>query len=119
MVRQPRESVGEEDLLELPAGKLDVEGEPPLECARRELREEVGMRAGAWTELKRVYSSPGFSSEEVHIFAATDLEQVGSEQTEGEWIEVVSFPITEIDSVIAECRDATSLVALLLFRGRL
>ena len=50
LVRQPREAVGEDDLLELPAGKLDVEGESPLECARRELAEEAGKcahRSGA------------------------------------------------------------------------
>jgi 8-oxo-dGTP pyrophosphatase MutT (NUDIX family) len=119
MVRQPRESVGEGDLLELPAGKLDVEGESPLDCARRELREEVGMRAGEWTDLKRIYTSPGFTSEEVHLFEATDLEQVGVAPTEGERIEVVSHPIADIDAVIAACLDATSLVGLLLFRARL
>ncbi len=119
MVRQPRESVGEGGLLELPAGKLDVEGESPLDCARRELREEVGMRAGEWTELKRIYTSPGFTSEEVHVFEATDLERVGVDPTEGEQIEVVSHPIAEIDAVIESCLDATSLVGLLLFRASL
>ena len=71
MVRQPREAVGEDALLELPAGKLDVEGETPLDCAKRELEEEVGLRAREWRELKRFYSSPGFTDEEVHVFEAT------------------------------------------------
>lgn len=119
MVRQPRESVAEGDLLELPAGKLDVEGESPLDCARRELREEVGMSASEWTELKRIYTSPGFTSEEVHIFEATGLEHVAADPTEGERIQVVEYPIAEIDSAIAGCLDATSLVALLLFRDAL
>jgi ADP-ribose pyrophosphatase len=119
MVRQPRESVDEGDLLELPAGKLDAEAESPLDCARRELREEVGLRAARWTELKRIYTSPGFTSEEVHVFEATELEEVGSEPTEGERIEVISHPIAEIDEVIANCLDATSLVGLLLFRERI
>ncbi|MGZ8665964.1 MAG: NUDIX domain-containing protein [Solirubrobacterales bacterium] len=119
MVRQPRESVGEGDLLELPAGKLDAEGESPLECARRELREEIGMRAARWSELKRIYTSPGFTSEEVHVFEATGLEAVGADPGEGERIEVVTHPIAEIDAVIANCLDATSLVGLLLFRERL
>ena len=65
LVRQPREAVGEERLLELPAGKLDVEGESPLECARRELVEEIGRAASEWRELKRFYTSPGFAEEEV------------------------------------------------------
>src|SRR5688572_26059510 len=76
MVRQPREAVCEDALLELPAGKLDVEGETPLDCAKRELEEEVGLRAGEWRELRRLYSSPGFTDEEVHLFEATDLERV-------------------------------------------
>ena len=48
LVRQPREAVGEPDLLELPAGKLDEEGETPLECAQRELAEEIGKAAEHW-----------------------------------------------------------------------
>ncbi len=119
LVRQPRESVDEADLLELPAGKLDAEGESPLDCARRELREEVGLRAAEWSELKRFYTSPGFTSEEVHLFEATGLETVGTEPTEGERIEVVAQPIAEIDAVIESCFDATSLIGLLLFRERL
>ena len=119
MVRQPRESVGEADLLELPAGKLDAEGESPLDCARRELREEIGMSAARWSELKRFYTSPGFTSEEVHLFEATELEAVGAEPTEGERIEVVTYPIAEIDAVIERCLDATSLIGLLIFRERL
>jgi ADP-ribose pyrophosphatase len=119
MVRQPRESVSEADLLELPAGKLDAEGESPLDCARRELREEVGLGAAEWSELKRFYTSPGFTSEEVHLFEATGLETVGAEPTEGERIDVVAHPIAEIDVVIESCFDATSLIGLLLFRERL
>jgi len=119
LVRQPRESVGEADLLELPAGKLDAEGESPLDCARRELREEVGLRAERWSEIKRFFTSPGFTSEEVHLFEATGLEQVGAEPTEGERIDVIAHPIAEIDAVIESCLDATSLIGLLLFRERL
>src|SRR4051794_13276896 len=74
LVRQPREAVDEESLLELPAGKLDVEGESRLECAQRELVEEIGRTATDWTELKRFYTSPGFAEEEVTVFLATGLE---------------------------------------------
>ena len=61
MVEQPREAVQDPALLELPAGKLDVEEETPLECAQRELGEEIGMSAGDWRELKAFYRHP-FSS---------------------------------------------------------
>lgn len=116
MVRQPREAVGEESLLELPAGKLDVEGESPLDCARRELVEEVGFEAAAWRELKTFFTSPGFTDEQVHVFLATDLTQVGAQPTEGERIEVVEVRLDGLDEAIEACRDAKSLIGLLLFR---
>jgi 8-oxo-dGTP pyrophosphatase MutT (NUDIX family) len=119
MVRQPREAVGEESLLELPAGKLDVEGETPLECARRELVEEVGLEAGEWRELKRFYTSPGFAEEIVYLFEATELREVEADPGEGERIEIVRHPLAELDRAIAECEDAKSLIGLLLLRFRL
>jgi ADP-ribose pyrophosphatase len=118
-VRQPREAVGEDALLELPAGKLDVAGESPLECAQRELREEVGVRASEWRETKRVFTSPGFTDEEVHLFEATGLERVEASPDEGEEIEVVEVPLDDLDEVIAACKDAKSLIALLLLRQSL
>jgi ADP-ribose diphosphatase len=117
MVRQPREAVGEESLLELPAGKLDVEGESPLDCAKRELVEEVGVEASEWRELKRIYSSPGFTNEEVQIFVATDLRQVDPDPSDEERIEIVEMPLDELDHAIESCLDAKSLVGLLLFRA--
>src|SRR3954454_5515933 len=73
LVRQPREAVDEQALLELPAGKLDEEGEEPLATAKRELAEEVGKAAGSWERLSSFYTSPGFAAEEVHLYLATDL----------------------------------------------
>jgi ADP-ribose pyrophosphatase len=116
MVRQPREAVREDSLLELPAGKLDVEGETPLVCAKRELEEEVGIDAAEWRELKRIYSSPGFTDEVVHIFVATSLTEVGAHPSDDERIEVVKVPLDELDAAIEACVDAKSLVGLLLFR---
>lgn len=116
MVRQPRVVVGEERLLELPAGKLDVEGESPLDAAKRELAEEVGKRAERWRELKRFYVSPGVTTEEMWLFEATDLTEVGVSPDPGERIEVVEWPLAELDGAIAECADATSLIGLLLLR---
>ncbi len=81
LVRQPREAVGEDALLELPAGKLDVPGEEPLDCARRELAEEVGKAASQWRELKRFYISPGFAEEEVTVYLATELEDASASPT--------------------------------------
>ena len=78
LVRQPREAVGEEALLELPAGKLDVPGESPLDCAKRELAEEIGKSASEWRELKRFYTSPGFAEEEVIVYLATGLDDAPS-----------------------------------------
>ncbi len=119
MVRQPREPVGEEALLELPAGKLDEEGETPLQCAKRELVEEVGIQAAEWRELKTYYTSPGFSDEQVHLFVATDLTRVDPQPSEGERIEIVEVPLAELDDAIEACADAKSLVGLLLWRSEL
>jgi ADP-ribose pyrophosphatase len=117
LVRQPREAVGEDVLLELPAGKLDVEGEAPLDCAKRELEEEAGLRASSWREMKRLYTSPGFAEEEVVLFEATGLERVEASPDEEEDLELVEVPLAELDRVIAECADAKSLVGLLLLRA--
>jgi 8-oxo-dGTP pyrophosphatase MutT (NUDIX family) len=116
LVRQPREAVGEASLLELPAGKLDVEGESPLECAKRELAEEVQKKAAEWTEMKRLYTSPGFAEEEVIVFLATGIEDAEGEPDEGERVEPVEWPLDDLDGAIAECRDAKSLIGLLLFQ---
>jgi 8-oxo-dGTP pyrophosphatase MutT (NUDIX family) len=115
LVRQPREAVAEDALLELPAGKLDVPGESPIECAKRELAEEVGKAASSWRELKRFYTSPGFAEEEVTVFLATELEDVDAQSDEEERLEVVAWPLADLDQAIEECRDAKSLIGLLLF----
>src|SRR5919206_5203509 len=60
LVRQPREAVDEQALLELPAGKLDEQGEAPLDTAKRELAEEIGKAADSWEHLTSFYTSPGF-----------------------------------------------------------
>jgi 8-oxo-dGTP pyrophosphatase MutT (NUDIX family) len=120
LVRQPREAVGEDGLLELPAGKLDVDGESRLECGQRELIEECGLRASEWTELKRFYTSPGFAQEEVTIFLATGLEAVPDHEPDPEErIEIVRWPLEKLDVAIEECFDAKSLIGLLILRDRL
>jgi 8-oxo-dGTP pyrophosphatase MutT (NUDIX family) len=116
MVEQPREAVGEPALLELPAGKLDVPGETQLECAQRELVEEVGKSAGDWRELKSFYTSPGFANERVWLFLATELYDVPSRPSPSERIEIVEIPLGELDGAIARCEDAKSLIGLMMLK---
>jgi 8-oxo-dGTP pyrophosphatase MutT (NUDIX family) len=119
LVRQPREAVDEQALLELPAGKLDEEGEQPLETAQRELAEEIGKGARAWEHLTSFYTSPGFTDEECHVYLATDLYDERAEADDTERIEIVETPLADIDDVIAECRDSKTLIGLLWFRAYL
>ena len=117
LVRQPREATGDPDLLELPAGKLDEDGEAPLDCARRELAEEIGKGARSWRHLTTFYTSPGFVEEVCHVYVATDLYDESAEAEEDERIEIVEAPLAELDAVIEECHDAKTLVGLLWFRA--
>jgi ADP-ribose pyrophosphatase len=112
MVRQPREAVGR-FMLELPAGKLDFPGEEPLECARRELAEEVGRTAGTWRDLGGFYTAPAILTEFIHCFMATDLTPVDHPPVEEEEIEIVPWPLSNLDALIAQTDDAKSLIGLL------
>jgi 8-oxo-dGTP pyrophosphatase MutT (NUDIX family) len=118
LTRQPREVIGAAASLEVPAGKLDVPGEPPLRTAQRELAEEVGLQAARWTELLDMYTSPGFSDERVWLYEARELSPAsGSQVQEDERIEIVAWPLDRLDDAISECQDAKSLVALLWLRA--
>jgi ADP-ribose diphosphatase len=119
LVRQPREAVGEPDLLELPAGKLDEEGESPLECGIRELAEEIGKSAATWEHLITYYTSAGFTNEQCHIYLATDLSDEPGRQIEGERIDIEQHALSDLDATIAGCRDAKTLIGLLMLRARL
>jgi 8-oxo-dGTP pyrophosphatase MutT (NUDIX family) len=118
LVRQPREAVGDPELLEVPAGKLDVEGESRLDCAKRELAEEVGLEAEEWAEWKRFFTSPGFAEEEVTIFEATGLSEIADfEPDPEERIEIIRWPLAELGAAIDACHDSKSLIALHMLRA--
>jgi 8-oxo-dGTP pyrophosphatase MutT (NUDIX family) len=114
LTRQPREVIGIAASLEIPAGKLDVEGESPLRTAKRELSEEIGKRAAQWEEIAAFYTSPGFSDERVWLFLATELDDdPDAEKDESERIEIVRWPLDRLDNAIAESQDSKTLIALL------
>lgn len=121
LVRQPRHAVGEPALLEIPAGKLDVEGESPEQAARRELSEEIGMRAGSLTLLHRYYVSAGWTDEEVHLYLAEALtpDPAAHAVDDEERITVERRPLAQLGAVIDGCKDSKTLIGLLALQRRL
>ena len=120
LVRQPRETVGDPDVLEIPAGKLDVRGEPPLDCARRELGEEIGKAADRWAPILDYVTSIGVMDEVVHLFHATGLRDADDVAPDPhERIEVVAWPLDDLDGAIAATVDAKTLIGLMWLRDRL
>jgi ADP-ribose pyrophosphatase len=119
LVRQPREPIGVPDLLELPAGKLDEPGESPLECAKRELAEEIGKTAATWEHLTTYYATVGFSDEVIHLYLATDLGDAPGQAIADERIDIELHPLAGLDLLIPEIQDSKTLIGLLLLRDRL
>jgi 8-oxo-dGTP pyrophosphatase MutT (NUDIX family) len=118
LVRQPREAVGDPDFLEIPAGRLDVEGESPLGAARRELAEEIGKAAETWEPITDYVSSVGIMDETVHVFLATGLSDASAEAEENERIEIVRWPLADLEGAIAATRDAKTLIGLLWLKSK-
>jgi len=119
LVRQPREAVDEPDLLEIPAGRLDVDGEQPLQAAQRELAEEIGKGARGWEPVLTYYSAAGFTDERLHLFCATDLYDASADSGEDERIEIVAWPLAQLRAAIEQCVDAKTLIALQWLERRL
>ena len=109
-------------LLEIPAGGIDP-GEEPRDCAQRELQEETGYRAGKMERIGGFYTSPGYCTEFIHLFLATDLELSPLRADADETIELVRLPLTHVAQLISsgEICDAKTvaglLTVLLMYRG--
>ena len=115
LLRHQREAVGGE-LLELPAGKVDPQ-EDAETCARRELVEETGYRAGRMAKLCEFYPSPGILTEKIHAFVAEDLTEVGQKLQPGEDLTPVIMTLDEALNLVRRRRleDGKTLITLLMF----
>ncbi|MCS7186651.1 MAG: NUDIX hydrolase [Armatimonadetes bacterium] len=114
LVRQYRYAVGK-ILMEIPAGTLHP-NETAEDCALRELREEIGYTAGQLEHLASIYLAPGYSTELIHVFLATNLEPASGDMDEDEFVEPVAIPLEDAISQIGEgkIQDAKTVAALLL-----
>src|SRR4051812_27238362 len=120
LVRQPREAAGDPDMLEIPAGKLDEEGEEPLDTGKRELAEEIGRAADEWEHLTTFFTSVGIIDEQVHLYLATGLREHSVEPPDhNERIEIVPWPLDRLDDAIAQTRDSKTIIGLLMLHRRL
>ena len=119
LVKQFRQPV-EKELLEIPAGGIE-EGEDPVDTVRREMREETGYLPRKVEALGGFYSAPGFCTEYLHLYLATELtpSQLFAEDTEG--IKLVRVPVSQIPALITSGRicDAKSIAGLLTYSSRL
>ncbi len=118
LIRQYRAAV-DALVLELPAGKLDVPGEPPETTARRELEEEIGYRPGKLEHLGSFYTGPGFTDEHMTLYLASGCTPVAMTPVgiEEQYAEVVRVPTAAVADLVAsgEIRDAKTLVGLYAF----
>lgn len=115
LVEQYRPAAGRL-MLELPAGTID-RGEPPLECAQRELQEETGYSAEHWETLGHLYPTPGYTSEILHLFSASKITKGEQNLDDGEDIKVRWVPLTEVQDLIDNggINDAKTIISVLKY----
>ena len=115
MVRQFRYAM-QQELWELPAGKLEA-GEDPFEAAKRELSEECGLTADHFTDLGVLYATVGYDSERIYIWAATGLHPVGQHLDDDEFLDVVKMPFEKALGLVLDgtIRDSKTQVGLLKY----
>ena len=122
LVRQYRAAI-DRDLLEIPAGKRDVEGEDVELTARRELEEEIGMRAGRLDLLAEFFNTPGFCDEHAFVFLARDLTDcaISAQGVEEQHMTIERFALDDVPRLIQarELVDAKSIIGLSLAREAL
>lgn len=113
LVRQFRIAAGRV-LTEVPAGTLNA-GEDPLLCAERELQEEVGYRPGKLESLGGIFVAPGYTTEFIYLYLATELQEARLEQDADEFIEVDRVPFTQVLDMVerGEIIDGKSIVCVL------
>lgn len=113
LVKQYRKAV-EDFLIEIPAGKLEL-NEEPRETAIRELKEETGMESNKLTYLSEFYTSPGYCNEKIHLYLAEDLKKVDYEPEPGEFLEVLEFEIDELIKMVkmGEIIDSKTIIGIL------
>lgn len=112
MISQPREVIGRDQYLELPAGKIDL-GEIPIETAKRELAEETGLEAANWIEMGDVQPSVGYSSERVYLYAASGLraDRSGARPDQDEEITLRWMRLSELDLTRIDDSKSIALIA--------
>ena len=101
-------------MLEIPAGKLEF-GEDPLECGKRELIEETGYKANEFIHLGEYYATPGYCEEKLNIYLARNLEWVGQHLDEGEFLNVETYKLDDLYSMVMNNKiyDAKTAIAIL------
>jgi len=121
LVRQYR-IAADRIMLEIPAGTLD-EGEAPALCAQRELQEEAGLKPGELVPLGGIFAAPGYTTEYIHLYLATDLSESTLDMDDDEFIEVVRLPFHEAlrmvdDGEIDDSKTVAGLLRTARFLGR-